>query len=388
MIRLRPMRARDAGESHRTATNLELFFDLCFVVAVSFAGSQLHHALSEGHLAQGVLGYLTTFFAIWWAWMNHTWFASAYDNDDWLFRLTTLVQMSGVLVLAAGVPRAFQDHDFRVVYAGYLIMRLAMAAHWLRAACGDPAGRPTAVRYAVGICLAQAGWIPLLVVPGEWYLAAFAFGVVLELSVPVWAERGSPTAWHPHHIAERYGSFTIIMMGENVLAATVAFQGEARGGGLRPELIVLALGALVIAFAMWWLYFDPPTADILDSTRRAILWGYGHYAVFAAVGAFSAGVEVAIDFESGTAHLSGTGAALAVSVPVAVFLFMVWLLHVRPHRYGAADSAAFLGAAVLVLLSALTPTPVPLLAVVLVALVIVTGVTRREARRPASGALG
>ncbi|MFI9592513.1 low temperature requirement protein A [Nonomuraea sp. NPDC052265] len=379
MIRLRPMRARDAGESHRTATNLELFFDLCFVVAVSFAGSQLHHALSEGHLAEGVLGYLTTFFAIWWAWMNYTWFASAYDNDDWLFRLTTLVQMSGVLVLAAGVPRAFQEHDFRLVYAGYLIMRLAMAAHWLRAASGDRPGRRTAVRYATGICVAQAGWILLLVAPGEWYLAAFALGVALELAVPVWAERGSPTAWHPHHIAERYGLFTIIMMGENVLAATVAFQGEARDGGLRPELIVVALGALVIAFAMWWLYFDPPTAEILDSTRHALLWGYGHYAIFAAVGAFSAGVEVGIDSMSGTAHLSGTGAALAVSVPVAVFLLMVWLLHVRPHGYGPADSAAFLGAAVLVLLSALTPAPIPLTAVVLVALVVVTGRTRRGA---------
>ncbi|MFI7418722.1 low temperature requirement protein A [Nonomuraea sp. NPDC049684] len=379
MIRLRPMRARDAGESHRVATNLELFFDLCFVVAVSFAGSQLHHALSEGHLAEGVLGYLTTFFAVWWAWMNYTWFASAYDNDDWLFRLTTLVQMAGVLVLAAGVPRAFQEHDFRVVYAGYVIMRLAMAAHWLRAACGDRPGRRTAVRYAAGICVAQVGWIPLLVVPGEWYLAAFALGVVLELAVPVWAERGSPTAWHPHHIAERYGLFTIIMMGENVLAATVAFQAEARTAGLRPELIVLALGALVIAFAMWWLYFDPPTAEILDSTRRALLWGYGHYAIFAAVGAFSAGVEVSIDHASGTSHLSATGAALAVAVPVAVFLSMVWLLHVRPHRYGPADSAAFLGAAVLVLLSALTPAPIPLTAIVLVALVVVTGVTRRAA---------
>ncbi|GGS76680.1 low temperature requirement protein A [Nonomuraea spiralis] len=376
MIRLRPMRARDAGESHRTATNLELFFDLCFVVAVSFAGSQLHHALSEGHVAQGVLGYLTTFFAIWWAWMNYTWFSSAYDNDDWLFRLTTLVQISGVLVLAAGVPRAFQDHDFRVVYAGYLIMRLAMAAHWLRAASADRPGRRTAVRYAVGICVAQAGWILLLVAPGEWYLAAFALGVVLELSVPVWAEHGSPTAWHPHHIAERYGLFTIIMMGENVLAATVAVQAEARGVGLGPELIVLALGALVIAFAMWWLYFDSPTAEILDSSRRAILWGYGHYAIFAAVGAFSAGVEVNIDHISGTAHLPSTGVALAVSVPVAVFLFMVWALHVRPHRYGVADDVAFLGAALLVLLSALTPAPIPLTAVVLVALVAVTGVTR------------
>ncbi|NUP03311.1 MAG: low temperature requirement protein A [Nonomuraea sp.] len=388
MTVLRPMRARDAGESHRTATNLELFFDLCFVVAVSFAGAQLHHALSEGHLGEGVAGYLTTFFAIWWAWMNYTWFASAYDNDDWLFRVTTLVQMSGVLVLAAGVPRAFQEHDFLVVYLGYLIMRLAMAAHWLRAASGDRAGRRTALRYAAGICVAQIGWIVLLLAPERWYLAAFALGVVLELSVPVWAERATSTAWHPHHIAERYGLFTIIMMGENVLAATAAVQAEASGAGLSPGLITLALGALVIAFAMWWLYFAPPAHEILLSNRQAIPWGYGHYLIFAAVGAFSAGVEVGIDYKAGAAHLSHTGAALTVSVPVAVFLFMVWVLHVRPHGYGRADSAAFLGATALVLLAALTPVPIPLIAAVMVALVLVTGATRRDRQSSTSAMLG
>jgi low temperature requirement protein LtrA len=382
MTRLRPMRARDVGEAHRTATNLELFFDLFFVVAVSFAGSQLHHALSEGHVGEGLSGYLTTFFAIWWAWMNYTWFASAYDTDDWLYRLTTLVQMSGVLVLAAGVPRAFQEHDFRVVYAGYLIMRLAMAAQWLRAAAGDRAGRATAVRYAAGIGVAQVGWIALLVTPGWWYLAVFALCVALELAVPIWAERGSRTPWHPHHIAERYGLFTIIMMGENVLAATAAVQAEASDGGIDPGLVVLAGGALVIAFAMWWIYFDPPTPRILDSNRHAIPWGYGHYLIFGAVGAFSAGVEVGIDHKAGVAHLTAAGAGLAVALPVAVFLFMVWALHVRPHRFGPVDNAAFLVATVLVLLASLTPVPIPVIAVVMAALVIVTGAARVQRSIP------
>ncbi len=68
---------------------------------------QLHHAIAEDHVADGVVGYLLVFFAIWWAWMNVTWFASAYDTDDVAYRLLTFVQIAGVLVLAAGVPRAF-----------------------------------------------------------------------------------------------------------------------------------------------------------------------------------------------------------------------------------------------------------------------------------------
>ena len=131
---MRRLVSRGRGEEHRVASPLELFFDLCFVVAVAQAGVQLVHAIAEAHAAEGILNYAMVFFAIWWAWMNFTWFASAYDNDDVPYRLVTLVQMAGVLVLAAGVGRAFEDHDWSLVVLGYVIMRLAMTAQWLRAA--------------------------------------------------------------------------------------------------------------------------------------------------------------------------------------------------------------------------------------------------------------
>ena len=97
---------RERGEEHRASTPLELFFDLCFVVAVAQAGVQLAHALAEGHIWSALPHYLFTFFGIWWAWMNFTWFASAYDTDDVPYRVATLVQITGALVFAAGVPRA------------------------------------------------------------------------------------------------------------------------------------------------------------------------------------------------------------------------------------------------------------------------------------------
>ena len=111
----RPMVARPTDEEHRSATVLELFFDLCFVVAVAQAASALHHLIAEDHVGDGVVGYATVFFAIWWAWMNFTWFASAYDSDDVVYRLTTLVQIAGALILAAGVPDAMDGSDFAVI---------------------------------------------------------------------------------------------------------------------------------------------------------------------------------------------------------------------------------------------------------------------------------
>ncbi|HEX8932806.1 MAG TPA: low temperature requirement protein A, partial [Pseudonocardiaceae bacterium] len=102
---LRRMSGRDPGERHRASTPLELLFDLTFVVAVARAAAELHHALAEGHVAHALLGYVMIFFGIWWAWMNFTWFASAYDTDDVVYRLVVLVQMAGALVVAAGLPR-------------------------------------------------------------------------------------------------------------------------------------------------------------------------------------------------------------------------------------------------------------------------------------------
>jgi len=126
------MRPRDPSEPGRGATPLELFFDLVFVIAVSIAAAELHHALAEGHVVDGLLAYAAVFFAIWWAWMNFSWFATSFATDDWLYRGLTFLQMSGVLVLAAGVEAVFADYDFTIFVLGYVVMRIAMVAQWLR----------------------------------------------------------------------------------------------------------------------------------------------------------------------------------------------------------------------------------------------------------------
>nr|MDT0666135.1 low temperature requirement protein A [Micromonospora sp. DSM 115978] len=164
------MTARDSAAGHRAATPLELLFDLCFVVAVALAAAALHHALSEDHAQDGAIAYVAVFFAIWWAWMNFTWFASAYDTDDVPYRVAAFVQISGVLVVAAGVPRAFADFDFTVVTIGYAVMRTALAVQWLRAGRGAPAGsleRRVDYRYAFGVVACMVGWVALLLPPGD-----------------------------------------------------------------------------------------------------------------------------------------------------------------------------------------------------------------------------
>jgi low temperature requirement protein LtrA len=152
---LRPMTPRDPHEPHRAATPLELLFDLVTVIAIASAAAGLHHALAADHTAEGVLKFLGAFFAIWWAWMNYTWLASAYDNDDVLFRVLTMVVMAGSLTIAAGVEAFFASDSLLMVTIGYVVMRLAVVVLWLRAAHGDPTRRKTARTYAIGIALVQ-----------------------------------------------------------------------------------------------------------------------------------------------------------------------------------------------------------------------------------------
>ncbi|WP_290865721.1 low temperature requirement protein A [Hamadaea sp.] len=371
MIYRRRMTARSADEAHRAATPLELFFDLCFVVAVAQAAGVLHHDLVDWHAGHAVGNYLFVFFAIWWAWMNFTWFASAYDTDDDPYRLLTLVQIAGALTLAAGVPRAYAG-DYLVITLGYVIMRLAMVTQWLRAAKADPEHRTTAIRYAVGITVVQIGWVARLLLDQPAYLYVGLGLIVGELLVPVWAERARMTTWHPGHIAERYGLFTLIVLGEAVLAATIAIQTAAdESHGVDADLLVLAGSGLLLVFSLWWLYFDQTVQRMLRSLRTAIVWGYGHYFIFASTAAIGAGLSLSSDALGGHAHVTNLQKGLAVGVPLAIWLIAVWWLHVCPLVRGPAAAASPV-AAVLVVAVAWTPVAVPLMALITAVLAVIT----------------
>ncbi|MEU0301945.1 low temperature requirement protein A [Streptomyces sp. NPDC006175] len=367
---IRPMTARHTGEEHRSATMLELFFDLCFVAAVAQAAVAFEHELAEGHVGHGILGYAMVFFAIWWAWMNFTWFASAYDTDDVPYRLLTLVQIAGALVLAAGAAEALQHEDFTVITWGYVIMRLAMVTQWLRAARADPERRRSCLRYAVGILIVQVGWVARLALPEDWGLPTFAVLVLAEIAVPVWAENAAMTTWHPHHIAERYGLFTLIVLGETITAATAAVRTALDEEAALGDIATLVVGGVLTVFALWWLYFSQNAPQRLTGLKAALLWGYGHYLVFASAAAVGAGLAVNVAHATGHGPLSDRAAAATFTVPVAVFVTLVWLLHHRTAELRSRNDLIHPVAVLAVL--AMTFTPLPVLATGLLAAALVT----------------
>lgn len=380
------MRPRDPAEEGRTATPLELLFDLVFVVAVSLASVGLHAQLSAGQVATGLTGFGMMFFAIWWAWMNFSWFASAYDCDDALYRITTLVQMGGVLVLAAGIPAAMDRDRYTLIVIGYVVMRLAMISQWVRAGLADPPRRRVAYSYAVGIGVVQIGWVAWLAAPPAWVPWIFLALMLCELAVPAIAEsQAAATPFHPEHIAERYGSFTLIVLGESILASTTAIIATQNAVSNMGALLVISASALVIVASMWWLYFDRPQHHLLGGLSANLRWGYGHYLVFASVAAVSVGVQMALDADTGATVLSDAAAASVATAPIAVFIVMFWALALQPLHDGILTALALGGAAVIAA-AALLPAALPVAAALTMLTVLAVTARRRRLEAQLAGA--
>jgi low temperature requirement protein LtrA len=366
--RVRRMSGRDPHAPHRTATPLELLFDLAFVVAFGVAGEQAAHLVAEEHVLAGVVGFAFSMFAICWAWINFSWFASAFDTDDWVYRVTTMVQMIGVVVLALGLPEMFHSLeegervDNEVMVAGYVVMRLAMLVQWLRAAKQAPRYRETCLMYARFLVVSQIGWIALAVAPvgvGTFF-AVGAVLMVLEMSGPWVADRlrddgrRSQTPWHAHHIAERYGLLAIITLGEGVIGTVASLSAVVDRQGWSVDAMLVVVAGIGLTFGLWWTYYITPAAELLHRHReRSFGWGYGHMVVFAALAGVGAGLHVAAYYLDHTSHLGAVGTVVAVAAPVLVFVLadyvLFWVLtrwFDAFHLWLVAGAVALLAAAV------------------------------------------
>jgi low temperature requirement protein LtrA len=333
----RRMGGRDPNQLHRVATPLELLFDLTFVIAFGLAASQFAHALAEGHYATALIGFGFASFAISWAWVNFSWFSSAYDPDDWIFRIVTMVQMIGVLVLAIGLPRMFaslergKHLDNSVMVLGYVIMRVAMVFQWLRAARQDPARRRACLTYAAAISIAQFGWVAQIIfdVPVGLFLILTSILLAIELAGPFVAEReDGGTPWHAHHIAERHSLFAIIALGEGVVGTVATLSAVVEEQGWTMDAALVCIAGTGLTFGIWWVYYLLPSGPILHAHRdRAFVWGYGQMAIVASIVATGAGLHVAAYFIEHTAHISAFTTVLSVAIPVGVFLGLIYTLY-------------------------------------------------------------
>jgi low temperature requirement protein LtrA len=380
---------RDPEERNRAATPLELLYDLTIVVAFGTASDELAHLVADDHAAAGIGGFVLAAFAVSWAWVNYSWFASAYDTDDWVFRLATMVQMAGVIVLSLGLPQMFESLDhgedlaIGVMVAGYVVMRVPLIFLWWQVSRHDPEHAPAARSYMTSVAATQAGWVVLVILslPMATTLVFFALLIAVEMAGPFVAERRSQTPWHAHHIAERYGLLVIITLGEVIIGTVASINAVVHGeAGWTVDAALLALAGVGLTFGSWWVYFSVPWAEPLVRHReRAVTFGYGHLFVFAGLAGMGGGLHVAAYALEGEAEIGPVAVVLSVAIPFAVFGAAFYILYstlMRAHDpFHLALVAATVGLLVLsvVLAAAGVSVAVCLLVVALAPAVTVVG---------------
>jgi low temperature requirement protein LtrA len=356
---------RNINEENRSATPLELFYDLIFVVAIANLATAFHHDYVNNHIGHGIVSFVMVFLAIWWAWSQYTWFASSFDNDSTGFRLATLWQMVGALVIAAGVEAAFNG-EFTIVVIGYVITRLSAIYLWYKVAGDNPKFKITGKRYAVGILLCQLGWITQNFFEFSYFI--FAGLWLFEILVPYYAESHTQTQFHSEHIEERLGLLTIIVLGESILASANSFKSLIEH--FSYDVLFVSIGCLFTLFGIWWLYFNNSVEHHLRDKKVAFQWGYGHFIIFSSAAAIGALVGVNVDVLTNHGSISIATANFGFSLAVALYLFGLWFCQEKLMGKGGFQSFLMLSVAGVSLLLGLLPHTIMSVGLLIVATVV------------------
>jgi low temperature requirement protein LtrA len=274
----------------RRATWMELFFDLIFVAAVAQVGK----SLAADYSWAGLLRYSFLFVLIWLAWSGHTLFATRFDTDDLIQRLLILAQSFVAAVMAANSKDALDSVDAAGFGAAYAGMRVVLVLQYLRAR-RVPATRQLTTRYAIGYAAAAVAWIASALTPVPARYWVWSVALAMDLSAPGLAARHS--AKHPPdaaHFPERFGLFTIILLGEFVAAV---MHGIEKQETWSVAAFSTAWMSMAFAFVVWWWYFDGaqgPAERHIRTRRQAIgfrIWNYAHLPLFLGIGVAGVGFE-------------------------------------------------------------------------------------------------
>lgn len=301
----RPLRLRYiAGEPGRKVTWLELFFDLAFVAAVAKVGSPL----ADDYSFAGLCRYAFLFFLIWWAWSGHSTFATRFDTDDAIQRGLTLVQIFVVAVMAVNAKDGLDSRSSAGFAAAYAIVRFLLVAQYLRAR-SILESRQLTTSFAIGFGAAAVCWLVSAVLPPPARYWLWAIALAIDVATPIatahLAVQAPPDA---AHLPERYGLFTIILLGESLVAI---MQGMESQEGWSVSAALSAFLGMLFAFLVWWWYFDGAhgaaerTIRSRRDARAFMVWSFAHLPLYLGIAVAGVGFEHIVKIAT-RGHLHGS----------------------------------------------------------------------------------
>jgi low temperature requirement protein LtrA len=330
LVRPVALRSERGVEEGRKVTWLELFFDLVFVAAVAQAGGHLRADYSTA----GLLRFTLLFVLIWWAWLGHTTFSTRFDTDDVVQRALTAVQLFLVAVMAVNATGALDSRDSAGFAAAYSGMRFVLAGQFLRARRVRRA-RPLTTRYALSCGAAAALWLASAFLAAPARFVVWALALVIDVGTPLVTTRQLVSVPHDAaHLPERYGLFSIILIGES-MAAVMTGMGHQEYWS--PRAASAAVGGIATIFAVWWAYFDVVDATAhrmvrsMADARRFHLWSYIHLPLYLGLAVLGVGLERVIETAT-EAPLPTTEALILSGAAATVGLSLMVIAATRASR--------------------------------------------------------
>ncbi len=277
-------------DEDRSASFVELFFDLVFVFGVTQVAASIH-----GHLDWPTLGRAAVvLILLWWAWTQFTWAAGNADFDELRPRVVLLVATAATFVLATAVQGAFGEDGAIFALAYFGVMSL-WAGFYLSLIWGTDQMSgfwAYAPRLMAGSVLVLVGGF----VPEDIRIWFWLAAVVVNMASTLAVESNEyPIV--PSHFAERHGLFVIIVLGEALIAIGVGVVGQT--GSL--TFYVAGTAMLLTVLAMWWSYFDwlfrlgekalKAATGIAQGRLARNAYSVAHYPLVAGVILFAIGTE-------------------------------------------------------------------------------------------------
>ncbi len=309
--------------SDRTIGWLELFYDLVYVATLI----QIGNFLSDNLTLLGFGQFLVMMFVLWWAWSGETLYQNRFVADDLFHRVLVFIQIFGVAAMGLSVSEAFGDLYIQFTL-GDVLVRSIMIVMYARAYASHPESRTLTVGFMIGFGGGIAIWLGGILLPAAYHWVAWLVAIAFEIIFfgrPAMIRALDKFGSDAHHMVERFGIFTIIVLGE----AFVKVLDDAQGTLLGSEQVMFGVTALVVLYGLWWLYFSDTAGKLpnLASNLKPLAWSYGHLALASSLVAF--GVSVKKLFAETIKHPSDPLTdkyRLLFSAAIAIFLLAMALI--------------------------------------------------------------
>lgn len=319
---IRPPRLQTETEGERNATWLELFYDLVFVATVAMLGIRLAADTS----GTGWLSYAGYFLLVWWLWASHTFYADRYDTDDLVYRFLAGTQMVAIAILAASVSTG-PAASTAVFAAAYAAARILLLLLYARAYRFVPATRQLVRGYLIGFGIGASVWVLSIFVPEPARFWLWGIALAIDLATPFVMRRAQAASpLDVSHLPERFGLFTILVLGEAIVAVAVGL-GHVEW---QWSTTIAGIAGLSIATALWWIHFDNVDGRVVrrkggGKAWQPTVWIYSHLPLAIGLAMVGVGVEHAIvasdhghHYTSAERWLLVGGVALALAAMVGI----------------------------------------------------------------------